>query len=46
MANNLVALTLTAIVVSIIAHGISVTPLMERYERVRRRGDRSHLDGA
>jgi NhaP-type Na+/H+ or K+/H+ antiporter len=37
MANNLVALTLTAIVVSIIAHGISVTPLMERYERVRGR---------
>ena len=35
VANTLVALTLTAIVASIIAHGISVTPLMERYERVR-----------
>ena len=44
IANNLVALTLTAIVASIVAHGISVTPLMERYERVRGRGDRSHRD--
>jgi sodium/hydrogen antiporter len=37
MANTLVALTLTAIVASIVAHGISVTPLMERYERARGR---------
>jgi len=38
MANTLVALTLTAIVASIVAHGISVTPLMERYDRMRGRG--------
>ena len=46
IANNFVALTLTAVVASIVAHGISVTPLMERYERVRGRVDRSHRDGA
>jgi len=45
-SKTLVALTLPAIVASIVAHGISVTPLMERYESVRGRGDRSHRDGA
>ena len=40
LANTLVAFTLTAIVASIVAHGISVTPLMERYERIRGREKR------
>jgi NhaP-type Na+/H+ or K+/H+ antiporter len=46
LANTLVALTLTAIVASIVAHGISVTPLMARYEKMRGRGERSRRDGA
>ncbi len=46
MASTLVALTLTAIVASIVAHGISVTPLMERYERMRGRGAARDRDGA
>lgn len=46
LANTLVALTLTAIVASIVAHGISVTPLMKRYDRIRRRGKASGQDGA
>jgi len=41
LANTLVALTLTAVVASIVAHGISVTPLMERYERMRGRDPKS-----
>jgi sodium/hydrogen antiporter len=45
LANTLVALTLTAIVASIAAHGISVTPLMERYEKLRGRGERSRRAG-
>lgn len=36
LANTLVALTLTVVVTSIVAHGISVTPLMHRYEKIRR----------
>jgi NhaP-type Na+/H+ or K+/H+ antiporter len=35
---SFIALTLAAIVASIVAHGISVTPLMARYERLRGRG--------
>ncbi|MDO9434275.1 sodium:proton antiporter [Hydrogenophaga sp.] len=35
LANTLVALTCGAIVVSIVVHGISVTPLMEKYEKRR-----------
>ena len=46
LANTLVALTLTAIVASIVAHGISVTPLMARYEKMRGQGERSRRDGA
>ena len=38
LGNTLLALTLTAIVASIVAHGISVTPLMEQYEKLRGRG--------
>lgn len=40
LANTLVAVTLTVIVASIVAHGISVTPLMHRYDKMRRRGPR------
>jgi sodium/hydrogen antiporter len=36
IAERLAALTLTLVAVSVFAHGISVTPLMERYERRRR----------
>jgi NhaP-type Na+/H+ or K+/H+ antiporter len=46
LANTLVALTLTAVVASIVAHGISVTPLMERYEKMRGSGKRSRQDSA
>lgn len=45
LANTLVALTLTTVVASVVAHGISVTPLMERYERMRGRDPKSN-DGA
>ncbi len=39
LASTLVALTLVTVVASIVAHGISVTPLMDRYEKIRgRRG--------
>ena len=37
LAPPLIALTLAAVIASIIAHGVSVTPLMTRYERLRRR---------
>ena len=40
LASNLVALTLTVVVASIVAHGISVTPLMHRYEE--RRGSKAN----
>jgi NhaP-type Na+/H+ or K+/H+ antiporter len=40
LANELIAITLTTVTASIILHGISVTPLMNRYARrkTRRRG--------
>ena len=38
LAPTLVALTLGIVVASIVAHGVSVTPLMDRYERLRGRG--------
>jgi NhaP-type Na+/H+ or K+/H+ antiporter len=37
LADRLIALTLSVVVVSIVVHGISVTPLMGAYERRRRR---------
>jgi NhaP-type Na+/H+ or K+/H+ antiporter len=40
LADTLMALTLTAVVVSITAHGISVTPLMAFYERAQGRPSR------
>ena len=40
LASRLTALTLSVVVVSIVAHGISVTPLMSFYERARSRGRR------
>ena len=39
LANELIAITLTTVTVSILFHGISVTPLMGRYVR-RRTGRR------
>ena len=45
VAEEIVALTLTVVAVSIVLHGISVTPLMSRYalrnasRRGRRKGD-------
>lgn len=38
LANRLLSITLAVVVVSVIAHGISVTPLMQRYERRKGRG--------
>lgn len=35
LAPSFIALTLAAVVASIVAHGVSVTPLMARYERLR-----------
>jgi hypothetical protein len=35
MAQQLTALTFTTILASLVVHGVSVTPLMKRYERVR-----------
>lgn len=37
VAQTLLALVLTAVLASIVAHGVSVTPLMKRYEQLRRR---------
>ena len=37
LAPPFIALTLAAVVASIVAHGVSVTPLMARYERLRLR---------
>lgn len=37
LADQLVALTLSVIVTSVVVHGISVTPMMAAYERARRR---------
>ena len=36
LANRLVSITVAVVVASIIAHGVSVTPLMTRYEKRRR----------
>ncbi|MBA2722363.1 MAG: cation:proton antiporter [Methylibium sp.] len=44
VARTLVALTLSAVVASIVAHGISVTPLMARYDKMRKRERRSMND--
>jgi NhaP-type Na+/H+ or K+/H+ antiporter len=44
LARTLVALTLTTVVASIVVHGISVTPLMDRYKR--RRGRRARAGDA
>jgi NhaP-type Na+/H+ or K+/H+ antiporter len=37
VADRLISITLTAIAVSIVIHGVTVTPLMARYQRRRRR---------
>ena len=39
LARQLLSITLTVVVASIVVHGISVTPLMQRYE-ARRKGAR------
>jgi NhaP-type Na+/H+ or K+/H+ antiporter len=36
LADQLVALTLSVVVTSIVVHGISVTPMMAAYEKARR----------
>jgi NhaP-type Na+/H+ or K+/H+ antiporter len=36
LARRLAAITFTTILASVVVHGISVTPLMKRYERLRR----------
>ncbi|WP_431094604.1 cation:proton antiporter [Polaromonas aquatica] len=41
LAQQLLSITLAVVVVSVIAHGISVTPLMKRYE-ARRKPGRQH----
>jgi NhaP-type Na+/H+ or K+/H+ antiporter len=41
LARTLIALTLAAVVGSIVVHGVSVTPLMARYERLRGRRERT-----
>ena len=43
IAGDLVALTIAVIVASIVLHGVSVTPLMNRYEQRRRRRSRRHV---
>jgi len=35
LAQRLISLTLTVVVVSIVAHGVTVTPLMSWYKRLR-----------
>ncbi len=37
-ARTLVSLTIAVVVASVVAHGVSVTPLMKRYERLKKRG--------
>lgn len=44
LAERLTAVTFTVIVASLVVHGVSVTPLMRRYERLARRRD--DADGA
>ena len=41
LADRIVALTLATVAVSIVAHGISVTPLMKRYEALTRKARRA-----
>lgn len=36
-AHTLVSLTIAVVVASVVAHGVSVTPLMNRYERLKKR---------
>lgn len=47
LAERLLSLTLAVVVASVIAHGISVTPLMKRYEarKPKSRGPRTGADG-
>ncbi|NMM08101.1 cation:proton antiporter [Polaromonas sp.] len=47
LAERLLSLTLAVVVASVIAHGISVTPLMKRYEarKPKARGPRAGADG-
>ncbi|MBC8086337.1 MAG: cation:proton antiporter [Phycisphaerae bacterium] len=40
LAERLIAITFTVIVASAVVHGISVTPLMRRYDRLRKAGSR------
>jgi NhaP-type Na+/H+ or K+/H+ antiporter len=40
LANVLIAFTLSVVVVSIVVHGISVTPMMAAYERAVQRARR------
>jgi NhaP-type Na+/H+ or K+/H+ antiporter len=37
LAERLAALTFSVVLASLVVHGVSVTPLMKRYERVRAR---------
>ena len=41
LANRLLSITLAVVVASVIAHGISVTPLMRRYEQRKKRGGKA-----
>jgi sodium/hydrogen antiporter len=47
LAERLLSLTLAVVVASVIAHGISVTPLMKRYEarKAKNHGPRAGADG-
>ena len=45
-AEQLASLTLTVVAVSVVVHGVSVTPLMSLYGRRVRRGPRAESDGA
>ena len=42
LAADLAALTFSVIVVSIVVHGVSVTPLMNVYERAKKARPRKH----
>lgn len=45
LADRLIAITFTVITVSAVVHGISVTPLMRRYDRLRSVGSRMPFRG-
>ncbi|MDQ5851596.1 MAG: hypothetical protein M3380_05885 [Chloroflexota bacterium] len=45
LAQRLTGIVLSLVVVSIVVHGTSVTPLMTWYERVADRGQRKHSRG-